>query len=47
VWFIKEREVARLTYMIPWGNDEAEMWFWNVLDKKKLLQKLITAGLVK
>jgi hypothetical protein len=23
------------------------MWFWNVLDKKKLLQKLITAGLVK
>jgi hypothetical protein len=47
VWFIKEREVTRLTYMIPWGNDEAEMRFWNVLDKKKLLQKLITAWLVK
>lgn len=47
VWYIKEREVTRLTYMIPWGNDEAEMWFWNVLDKKKLLQKLITAWLVK
>lgn len=47
VWFMKEREVCRLVYMLPWGNDEAEMWFWNVLDKKRLLQKLITAGLVK
>lgn len=47
VRYIKEREVTRLTYMIPWWNDEAEMWFWNVLDKKKLLQKLITAWLVK
>lgn len=47
VWYIKEREVTRLTYMIPWWNDEAEMRFWNVLDKKKLLQKLITAWLVK
>lgn len=47
VWFIKERELCRLVYMLPWGNDEAEMWFWNVLDKKRLLQKLITAGLVK
>jgi Domain of unknown function (DUF1967) len=47
VWFMKEREVCRLVFMLPWGNDEAEMRFWNVLDKKRLLQKLITAGLVK
>lgn len=47
VWHIKEREVCRLTYMLPWWNDEAEMRFWNVLDKKRILQKLLTAGLVK
>jgi GTPase len=47
VWYIKEREVARLTYMVPRWNDEAEMRYWNVLDKKKLLQKLVSAGLVK
>ncbi len=47
VRYIKEREVCRLVYMLPWWNDEAEMWFWNVLDKKRLLQKLISAGLVK
>jgi GTPase len=47
VWYLAERETCRLTFMIPWGNDEAEMWFWNVMDKKRLLQKLITAGLVK
>ena len=42
VWYVEEREICRLVYMLPWGNDEAEMRFWNVLDKKKLLQKLIT-----
>lgn len=47
VWTVNEPEVCRLTYMLPWGNDEAEMWFWNVLDKKRFLQKLLTAGLVK
>ncbi len=47
VRYIKEREVCRLVFMIPWWNDEAEMRFWNVLDKKRLLQKLISAGLVK
>ncbi|MEI7478435.1 MAG: DUF1967 domain-containing protein [bacterium] len=47
VRYIAHREVTRLVYMIPWGNDEAEMRFWNVLDKKRILQKLVTAGMVK
>lgn len=34
--YAKVREVAdaefcRLGYMLPWGNDEAELWFWNVM----------------
>jgi hypothetical protein len=44
---VKEPEVARLVYMLPWWNDEAEMRFWNVLDKKRLLGKMVTTGLVK
>lgn len=44
---INEPEVSRLTYMLPWWNDEAEMRFRWVLDKKRFLQKIISAWLVK
>lgn len=44
---VSEPELSRLTYMLPWWNDEAEMRFWWVLDKKRFLQKLLTAWLVK
>lgn len=47
VWTVDEAEVSRLTYMLPWWNDEAEMRFRWVLDKKRFLQKIISAWLVK
>lgn len=52
VKYAKVREVAdaefcRLAYMLPWGNDEAELRFRNVMSKKRFVTKLETAGLVK
>ena len=47
VWEVADQEFCRLTYMLPWGNDEAELWFWNVMGKKRFTQKLESAGLVK
>ncbi len=47
VWQVADDEFCRLAYMLPWGNDEAEMWFWNVMSKKRFVTKLETAGLVK
>lgn len=44
---VQDAEFCRLAYMLPWGNDEAEIWFWNVMGKKRFVQKLESAGLVK
>lgn len=47
VWEVADAEFCRLAYMLPWGNDEAEIWFWNVMGKKRFVTKLETAGVVK
>lgn len=47
VWLIEDEEFCRLAYMLPWGNDESELWFWNVMSKKRFVAKLETAGVVK
>jgi len=47
VWEVEDAEFCRLAYMLPWGNDEAEMRFRNVMSKKRFVAKLETAGLVK
>ncbi len=47
VWQVEDAEFCRLAYMLPWGNDEAELRFWNVMAKKRFVTKLETAGLVK
>lgn len=44
---VADAEFCRLAYMLPWGNDEAELRFWNVMSKKRFVQKLESAGLVK
>ena len=31
---IKNAEICRLVFITPWGNDEAEMWFWKQMDQK-------------
>lgn len=47
VWEVADAEFCRLAFMLPWGNDEAELRFWNVMGKKRFVTKLETAGLVK
>ena len=47
VWEVADAEFCRLAYMLPWGNDESELWFWNVMSKKRFVTKMETAGLVK
>ena len=37
VWEIREPEICRLVNILPWGNSQAEYWFWNVMLKKKYL----------
>lgn len=34
VYEIKNAEICRLVFITPWGNDEAEMWFWKQMDQK-------------
>ena len=43
--YIKVRKVmdpflVYLVYVLPWGNDEAEMRFWQELEKKWILKRL-------
>ena len=47
VWEISEPELGYLVYVLPRGNDEAEMWFRNVLAKKNILKQLQRAGVKK
>ena len=44
---VQDAEFCRLAYMLPWGNDEAEIRFRNVMGKQRFVQKLETAGVVK
>lgn len=47
IYLIDDDEVARLAYMIPRWNDEAEIWFWNVLNKQWLMKKLAALWFMK
>lgn len=37
IWEIWDPEICRLVNILPWGNDQAEYRFWNVMLKKKYL----------
>lgn len=47
VWEVTHPEMSYLTYVLPWGNDEAELWYWRVLEKKLILKHLERAGVKK
>lgn len=44
---IAHPEMSYLTYVLPWGNDEAELWYRRVLEKKQILKHLERAGVKK
>lgn len=47
VWEITDTDFVRLTYMLMWGNDEAEIWFWMVMEKQWIMKKCFKAWLIK
>jgi hypothetical protein len=46
VWHVTEPDLCRLVYTLPWGNDQAEHRFWNILIKEKKSPLLRKAGIV-
>lgn len=38
VWRIYDHDFARLVYMTPWGNEEAQMRFWKVVGKEQFIK---------
>ena len=47
VWEVAHPEIAYLTFVLPRGNTEAELRFWNTLEKKRLLNWLRSSGVRK
>ena len=41
VWEVANKELAYYVYVLPWGNAEAEMWFWKRIEQDWLLKWLI------
>lgn len=38
IWAINHPEIAYLSFVTPWGNDEAEIWYWQTLSKEGYLK---------
>lgn len=47
VWKVQEEEFCRLVFMLPWWNDEAEYWFWEVIGKSWITNIFTQAGIQK
>ena len=37
VWYIQNSEICKLTFTIPWWNDQAEQYYWNQMQSKWFL----------
>ncbi len=44
---VNDKVVAKLVYMLPWGNDEGEMRFWKTLDQMNILDTWNQQGIQK
>lgn len=47
VWYIQHREICKMVFTTPRGNDEAENYFWQQMQSKGLIQILEGEGLMK
>lgn len=47
VWYINHPEIAKLVYTLPWGNDQAELWFWSEIKEKGFAELFIDAQINK
>ena len=37
VWYVQNPEISKLTFTIPWWNDQAEQYYWNQMQSKGFL----------
>jgi hypothetical protein len=47
VWEVYDPYLSYLTFVLPWWNDEAELWFWEELNKKWIMKWLEKHGVRK
>ncbi len=47
VYLVQNPEVCRLVFITPWGNDEAELWFWKQMQQKWFIDLLESEGMRK
>ncbi len=46
IWEVSHPEVSRLSFMVQWGNDEAMMWYWKIMDREGFVKIYDRAGVV-
>lgn len=44
VYLVQNQEICRLVFIVPWGNDEAENWFWKQIQQRWFMELLENAG---
>ena len=47
VWYIQNPEICKLTFTIPWWNDQAEQYYWNQMQSKGFLAIYEDEGIMK
>ena len=47
VWYIQNREICKRVFTLPWGNDEAENYFWQLMQNKGFIELLEDEGMMK
>ena len=47
VWYIQNREICKMVFTLPWGNDEAEHYFWQLMQNKGFIELLEDEGMMK
>ena len=47
VWYIQNREICKMVFTLPWGNDEAENYFWQLMQNKGFIELLEDKGMMK
>lgn len=47
VWYIQNREITKMVFTIPRGNDEAENYFWAQMQSRGFIQLLEDEGMMR
>ncbi|MEF2175872.1 MAG: Obg family GTPase CgtA [Candidatus Absconditabacteria bacterium] len=47
IWEVFNRDFAYWAYILPWGNDDAELRFWDKMSREGFLKQFQRAGVMK